>query len=529
MLYNATTNLRLFRKFDIHLEISPYFCTLNKIHGCLDENGIIDVYLKTDLFQIEIGKYLKILNLRIMGNDLILLENVSCTSAAFICCNDTTNNFLIECNNKNNKINILENNFDLNSLFILKGFQITSEIIIINVNFEKINSIREDGGWRSLFLIQQKYYNISFINVGFYRCSLSHGFLYEKNNIFSESQNIQINSTICLRNLSWNNVTIEGDNKFTFYFNNGSIGIPFSFFHFEFWERIYVKANKMKVVSIDMMEKNKDVEYFIFDFFDDSIVDLNFHEIILQNITGYGFIKMKNSLMVMSYFKITNCKIYQTSFFSLDKSVLMFTLGLINEIEIFLDVPFVISKNSSFLYFNETYVQNVSNTFLNSYQSSLTLINSFLSQIQLLNFDYFMKVVDSNLNITKTNIESAFLRNSSQSFIGLFSFERNIVLIYQKSRCFNVIAKNFFIYQSLTPNVSMYVEIKELEFVGIKGVNDLSGVRKIFCLINSKSAIEVILLYQIYAHDFEQFSLLQIIAPFFNISANAIILNNFND
>ena len=512
------------------MEITPFFCHLSHIPGCFEEEEIIDIYLKTDLFQIEISKYLKVSNIRMIGNELILFKNLTCINEPILCCNDTANDVMNECNNQKNKINILEINFELSSLFILRPLQMAPEIMIVNVTFENINSIREDAGWRSLFLIYQKYYNISFINVRFYRCSLSHGFLYEKTYNFSESQSIQNKIFPFIRLLLWNNVNIEGDNKLTsFYFDNGLTEIPFSFFHFEFFEQILIQTHKMKVSSINMSDINKTVDYFIFDFDENSIIELNINELILQNIIGYGFVKMKNSLMVIKDFKISNCKIYQSSFFFLDKSILMLNLGLINEIEILLDVPFLICKNKSLLHFDSTYLQIFSNTFLKSDQSSLTFLNSLLRQIQLLNFNYFMIMVDSNLNITKTNIDNILLKKSSQSFIGIFSLKINIVLVYQKGLCLDVIALNFFLYQSMSLNVSMYLEIKEIEFVSIKGVNDFPDIRPFFYLLNSLSAIESILFYQIYIHNFDDFSLFQISAPYFNISVNEISLNSSND
>ena len=68
--------IRLFKDFNASIEM-----------GSLN-NDLIDVFVKTDLFQIFVSHDFHFFNLRIFGNDIVLSEDIqkTCLQESIICC-----------------------------------------------------------------------------------------------------------------------------------------------------------------------------------------------------------------------------------------------------------------------------------------------------------------------------------------------------------------------------------------------------------------------------------------------------------
>ena len=185
------SDMVFFNGFNATVTIMPLFCEVQNISGCRNKsrNEIVDVVVKTDRFSFIIFKELKILNVRVLGNDVVLRENssLSCFKENEICCADENFTKTGECYifNKTIQASTLSQMSKVKSLIILRnyiyedGYVTVPKLNLTNFILQSTNIVRTETSWlsfifsssfsSSVLLINFKIIN-SFFPMGIYYC-----------------------------------------------------------------------------------------------------------------------------------------------------------------------------------------------------------------------------------------------------------------------------------------------------------------------------------------------------------------------
>ena len=480
-----TVQIRLFRRMNATIVISPWFCENENIPGCcIQANGeSADIILKTFMFNFEIHNYLTIININFFGNDIVLntTSEDPCYNTNVVCCDESSVQQSIntdDCGLSNRTLNLdLKSNMNqINGLFNLKllyddDLSLSPEttpnpsLNLKNVGIYFFYSVNTTSGWVSLISFGTLGYDINMENVTLENTFFQFGILYfssfDEDPYFSYIPQQQIEdyythysgSGLFNSTLLCDNIIIDIYNDYSFQITSGYQGSILNLIN------LYQEQNKqlsyifqnMSFINIQM-----DISLYAFSFFPE-IPDMsnaplfNFSNLTFYNNLNLLFLQISACNVLIDNISFENSEILVINFFMFDFSV--FGSIFIQNSNFFncsLNNQFILSAG-----FNVTFQNTIIEQFQNAYFEITSASLSFLN-VQYLNSDNsfaFISAILSNLTFESSMFSSMDFTSTIMDFI-----EINNTSIYWNNNQFNYLFFTSTNFISNSGQINLYFE-----------------------------------------------------------------------
>jgi len=384
LLFQGT---RFFRRMNASVLISPRFCEDENISGCFlkANNEKVDLIFKTFGFLFEINKNFTMMNVNMLGYDIILNSSNTnpCYSSSMIyCCSDNLMDLNFsseECGLINRPISLV----DKLSLTYLRGlFQLrlmynstlpdsdisTPTLNLINVTISEFYSMDVMTGWMALIVFNTLGYAINIQNLELSANFFAYGFFYfsilEEDpyyKLIPSSEISNIYAIYCFSNIFQNFFHIEGliisdYNTYSAQIANASTGefAPglMNFFTDQNLNQNYSFTN-LTIGNVTLLNP-----FYVFWFSNSLILQSNiiFNDIVITNSTISNLLTIEQNTIYFNNFQANCVSIFKSQFW-------------------------LIASNNASLNFNNSILKNVH---FNGFSPSMTpnlffITNGFLS------------------------------------------------------------------------------------------------------------------------------------------------------
>lgn len=486
--------MRLFRQFNASVIIRPWFCEdeiypncINKLHG-----DHIDFIIKTDKFQFEIYRYLKFMNIRMIGNDIVLKTSNTneCYFKQTICCENKFTSMISDCQVSEKVLYLSEvtSMGKFNGLFMLRNF-LEDEINFTekpmlnleNIEFLNFHSFQTDNNWLSLIIINDLNYNISLTNTSFINNTFPFGYMYQAQLIDDPYYNFLSDEQIK------NYISKSFSHKNEIYFDQvvlelfNSINLRIFYGNFDTWFSIFnllVEKNpntnftikNMKTFSMNSANSlNKNTVFNIIfkaNLFMKTIY-ISFDNISFIENINFGFISSQNIAINVTNFNFSKIANMNVPIFNIQFCWTKFNDGNFMDSNLS-RTSFFLTSVGCYLIFNQTKFINLKETFSFIKQSSMIIDNCFLFQFKVIENNYFMHFFESNFSLLNTNLLDCNSAQWTGTIFDFYSFEKFISVYVFNNSFDNVIAYRIYQFESYSKNVNIEVHISY--FVHMQGV-----------------------------------------------------------
>lgn len=413
--------IRLFKDFNASIEM-----------GSLN-NDLIDVFVKTDLFQIFVSHDFHFFNLRIFGNDIVLSEDIqkTCLQESIICCD--TNGILkyTECNVISGiEISFTDEKLEFNSLFLFGSLNtdLIPKLNLSNIHFLNINSMKNSSGWRALILASSSNFELTMSNITISDSFFSHGFM----NSAYDLRSFAINLT---RNIVINNLVSQKLNPFSIKDLNSSIlknGL------FIFGNEVMISIRNLTIQLILFPQSVK--IYFLVILGSSKKSNININGIQFVNVTCLAFIKTNFSILNLSNLLFSNFSDFNLPFIFINNCLLNINFGSFVNVYSLNTFPIFSFNNESLIYLSSLTIQNTVGYFGNFSNAIVSLSN--ITFDKLIKSDYLIRIYASNLTLLNANFSNSIFNKEIFLFILLIKLDVNKLVIN------NVNSPNFFWVES---------------------------------------------------------------------------------
>ena len=536
--------MRIFRQLNASILIRPWFCEDEIYPDCIHQllGDLIDLIIKTDKFQFEIYRNLKLMNIRMIGNDIILKTSNTneCYFKQTICC-ETQNPFLIPDCKISEKVLYLSEISSMgkfNGLFMLRNF-LDDEIYFAekpilnleNIEFLNFHSFQAENNWLSLIVINDLNYNISLKNSKFVNNTFPFGYIYQIQliddpyyNFLSDKQikNHISKSFLQINEIYFDQVILEMFNTISLRIFYGNFDTLLSIFNFinEKNSKTNFKIKNIKIISLssaNSLMKNTVFNIIYNINLASNLIYISFDNIsFLENI-NFGFINSKNIIIEVKNFDFSRISNINVPTFNFLSSWVKFNGGNFMDNNVS-QTTFFLTSVVSYLIFNQTNFINLKETFSFIEQSSMIIDNCFLFQFMVEENNNFMYFFESNFSSLNTKLLDSYSAQWSGAIFGFYSVQKFISLYVFHSSFDNVIAYRIYQFESYTKNVN--IEIHDADFAQMQGV--WNGRYFYYFLVEADvGSMKNVILVNISVRDSKILQLIQI-----GTAASKILINN---